>query len=498
MIAPWAVEEMRTSQLGDKRLDNRMVQVLSQLGSRPTGSIPAGCGGHAETTAAYRFFDNPKTSFANILQPHINATHKRIQEERVVIVAQDTTEIDVTRPEQQMKGTGPLDSGPRRGAFLHLHHAFKPNGTPLGTIQAKVWTRDGSVPRCSERTSSQRLAIPIEQKESYRWVEGIKHVQEISAAHPDTQFVCVADSEADIYELLVEATSHDSHPQRVDWIVRACHNRRLANARENSGESEQLAKDIPDANYLRDAMAPAPVLFTERITIRGRKLDYPCDRRRRRQPRNSRIAELEVRALRVQLGAPRRPHQKLPDISVNVVFVREVNAPDGEEPVEWILLTSLPIETNEQVRQVIAYYCIRWTIEVFYRTLKSGCRVESRRFEHIDRFLPCLAIYLIVTWRTLFVCHIAREVPDASCEMIFEPAEWKSVYQIVHRKPPPTTPPPLADFIRMLAQLGGYVNLPSRDPPGPQTVWLGMQRLHDFAVCWNSFGPGADAAHGDV
>jgi hypothetical protein len=175
---------------------------------------------------------------------------------------------------------------------------------------------------------------------------------------------------------------------------------------------------------------------------------------------------------------------------VNVVMVHEPNPPGGEPPVEWILLTSLPIETLDQVRQVIQNYCVRWMIEVFFRTLKSGCRVEGRRFETVERFLPCLAVYLIVTWRTLLVCKLGRELPDVSCEAIFEVAEWKSVYQVVHRKAPPVKAPTLAEMVRMVATLGGYVNRKRNDPPGPQTIWLGLQRVHDIAMCWQLFGPG--------
>jgi len=172
-------------------------------------------------------------------------------------------------------------------------------------------------------------------------------------------------------------------------------------------------------------------------------------------------------------------------------MVREPDPPAGDVPVEWLLLTSLPIDNAEAVRQVIEYYCIRWMVEVFFRTLKSGCRAEERRFEHIDRQLRCLAVYLIVAWRTLYVCRLGRACPEINCEAIFEPAEWRSVYRVVQNKPPPRQPPTLGAMVRMIAQLGGYVDRPRRDPPGPQTVWLGLQRMHDFALCWELFGPEA-------
>ena len=145
------------------------------------------------------------------------------------------------------------------------------------------------------------------------------------------------------------------------------------------------------------------------------------------------------------------------------------------------------------MRQIVQYYSVRWIIEVFFRVLKSGCRVEKRLFEHMDRLLTCLGLYLIVAWRTLYVCRLGRSCPDISCEAIFEPAEWKSVWKVVHREDPPAEPPPLGVFVRTVAQLGGYVNQKRADPPGPQTLWLGLQRMHDFATCWLTFGPEAHA-----
>ena len=130
-------------------------------------------------------------------------------------------------------------------------------------------------------------------------------------------------------------------------------------------------------------------------------------------------------------------------------------------------------------------------VEIFFRVLKSGCRVEERRFEELDRLLPCLAVYLIVAWRVLYLCRLGRSCPEMSCEAVFEPAEWKSVYVVVKREPPPKVAPKLQEMIRLVAQLGGYVNRKRDDEPGPQTLWLGLQRLHDIAICWEVFGPGA-------
>jgi Transposase DNA-binding/Transposase Tn5 dimerisation domain len=492
MLAPWVVNEMKTASLPDKRLNARLQAVLDQLASRPTGSIPSACGGHAEMTAAYRFFDNDRVIFDDVFQPHIDATRQRIEEQPVVIMVQDTTEIDLTRPHLQVVGTGPMDGSSRRGIFTHLLHALTPDGTPLGTARAINWAREEKTTPCSKLTSRQRIAVPIEQKESHRWITTLEHVQRMASELPKTQFVCVADSEADIYELMVVAMAE---PRHADWIVRACHDRALpAEAKSDTDQAPEACESDTSPQNLQGRVLTTPVLFRQTIHIRERERKYNCEQRGRRQPRSARPAEVEVRSCRITLRAPWRPQGPLPDVSVNVVMVSEPNPPEGEPAVEWILLTSLPIETLDQVRQVIQNYCVRWLIEVFFRTLKSGCCVEDRRFETVDRFLPCLAIYLIVTWRTLYVCRLGREFPDSSCEAVFEPAEWQSVYQVVHRKAPPSTAPKLAEMVKMVAQLGGYVNRKRDDPPGPQTIWLGLQRVHDIALCWLTFGPGAQAA----
>ena len=385
------------------------------------------------------------------------------------------------RPVQQVRGTSPLNGGGRWGVLLHLLHAFSPDGTPLGTLAAARWVR-GEQPTAA-RSRDRLKALPIEEKESYRWLETLRVAQAEAARCPATRIVCVADSEADIYELLAEA---QTRPQRIDWIVRGCHDRAL----------QRDAKSAA-ARHLRDETLQQPVLFTQPITVRGREQKVSCDDRARRQARPARQALVEVRAARVTLRPPSRPDRELPAIAVNVVLVQEVDAPVGDEPVEWLLLTSLPVGDADHVREVIQFYCVRWMIEILFRVLKSGCRVEARRFETLDRLLRCLAVYLIVAWRTLFVCRHARSCPDLSCEAVFEPQEWKPVWTVLRRCPPPPQPPTLAEMTHLVAELGGYVPR-KKSPPGPQTVWIGLQRMQDFALCWKTFGPDSGSSRPDV
>jgi hypothetical protein len=477
MAVPWVMDELRTADLKDKRLNNRLREVLSQLGGQPTASIPAACGGFAEMTAAYRLFDNEKVSFEKILAAHREATRKRMAEQSLVLLVQDTSEVDVTRPHEQVQGAGPLDGQARWGALLHLVHAFTPDGTPLGTVSGHSWVRDEKAPRLGSLTRAQRAAIPIEEKESCRWVDGLRAAGDEARNCPSTRFVCVADSEADIYELLAAAGPHEP-----DWIVRACQNRAL-----------QPDSELASERHLREELLTRPVLFNHTIRVRGRAAKVSCETRTRRQPRRSREAQVAVRAAQVTLRPPWRADRRLPSVTVQAVLVRELNPPADDEPVEWMLLTSLPIDNIEQVREVIQHYCVRWMIEVFFRVLKSGCRIEQRRFEQVDRLLACLAVYLIVAWRTLYVCRLGRSCPDLSCEAVFEPAEWQAVWKVACRKELPREPPPLGTIVRLVAQLGGYINRKRTDPPGPQTIWIGLQRTRDFALCWQLFGPGKNS-----
>ena len=342
MLAPWIMEEMRTVDLKDRRLDKRLCEVLAQLAAHPTASIPAACGGRAEMEAAYRLFDNDNVTFDNILQSHQAATRRRMAGQAVVVLAQDTTEIDLTRPEQQVAGAGPLTEGNRVGALLHVLHAFTPDGTPLGTVHATAWTREDAPPRRQTLTHAQRLATPLEDKESYRWVVALRRAREEAERQPNARMVCVADSEADIYELMAEGMSE---PRTAEWIVRACQNRAL--------HTENAAEDA-DPVYLHQQLLAQQVLFTKTISVRGRKAaKVSCSKRSREQPRASRQAEVEIRAARVTLRPPHRAGRKLPVVSVNVVLVREPQPPEGDLPVEWLLLTSLPIDDIEHVRQVI-------------------------------------------------------------------------------------------------------------------------------------------------
>jgi len=478
--APWVDLELKGVDLGDARLNHRLALILSDLAEQPAASIPAACGGKNETAAAYNFFDNDKADPQRILEPHYLRTKERVAAQPVAIFVPDTTEVDLTRPQQQVVGAGPLDDGTRFGALVHPLEAFGADGTPLGAIWARMWTRDPAAPEGRPEPPRDRKHLPIEEKESHRWLEGVRRVRAVAQELPGTECITVIDSEADIYEVLAEPRGQ-TNP--IGWIVRACQDRAVMVEGDEAGAET--------ARQLWAGVSRQEVLFTHEINIRARQAKTECERRKRRADRVGRKAMVEVRAARVTLRPPWRPaDRELSPVTVNVVQVRETDPPAGEPPVEWVLVTTLPVDTIEDVKKIITYYAIRWIIEVFFRVIKSGCRIERRRFEHVERSLTFVAVSLIVAWRVLMVCRLGRSCPDLDCEAIFEPSEWKSVYVAVHRRAAPEQAPRLGEMIKLIAQLGGYVNAPGRkDPPGPQTIWLGMQRMSDLAWGWETFGP---------
>lgn len=469
VISLWG--EVQGCDFGDKRLDRRFGRIVEELGSHPNLSIPAATESRAEMEAAYRFFDNKKVSPQRILQAHFRATRERISQTEFTLLVQDTTENDLTRPNQQVQGAGPMDSETRRGSFLHPLHAFTLEALPLGTVWLKTWTRDKiKKDLTSQEKHKQRKQTPIEEKESIRWIEGLRAARDVADACRETTCVCVGDSEADIYELFSEPREIDGPQEQIHLLVRACQNR-----------------TTNDQNHLLSKVRSSDCIYEGTVDVSARKAIIASTKQgKRHQSRAARIASVEVRATTITLRPPWRPDRKLPEVTVNVVLVEETNTPVDCEPIQWLLTTTLPIDTPEQVQRIVRAYCVRWQIEIFFRTMKTGCRIEKRLFETLPRQQNCIAVYMIIAWRIMYLCRLGRECPDLNCEVVFEPCEWKAVYKVVKKEEPPQTPPTLNEMIRMIASLGGYV-IRKKTNPGPQTLWIGLQRTHDLSTAWKAF-----------
>ncbi len=476
----WVMEELHGVDLGDERLVQRYKRVLNALSEKPGLSIPAASGSWSETIAAYRFFDNPSVTADGILSPHREASINRIANEQVILLAQDTTTLNLTRPEQQMVGAGPLNDENHLGIYDHVGLALTPQGVPLGVVHAECWARDWESFHANQKLTRsqkamQRRKTPFADKESARWVRGYEQGCEIARRCPTTQIVVVSDSEAD----LLDCFAYADHSRRgrepcAEWITRAFQDRLLAQTEEHS--------------KLWQACQAAPVLTTIEIEV-SKNTPQSGDKTKRNQARHARTTQAEVRAVAVTVKGQARVEGPLPSQVIHAVYVLESAPPPGEKPVEWLLLTSLRIQEQEDVLRVVSYYVLRWKIELYFRILKVGCGIEELQFETVERYQRCLAIYLIVAWRVFYVMMLGRECPTVSCETVFAPEEWKALYTIVKKSPLPKQPPTLAEVLVMVASLGGYLNRKGDGPPGPQSTWIGMQRLKDFALAWSAFGP---------
>jgi hypothetical protein len=473
------VDEVESADLGDVRLNKRLKSLVKSLGANPNHSIPAASDSRADWEAAYRFFDNDRVTPEKVLAPHYAATLERVRQCKSVVLVQDTTVVDLTRPNQQVEGAGRLMTESQYGVFYHPLMAFTEKSLALGMAWNKHWTREPAPQGLTTKQKARiRYQTPIEDKESIRWIEGIRAAVGVAQQCPETECICVGDSESDIYETLSELV-HISE-QNFKLIVRA------GQERKTDGQGDWLA-----------AARKSECLFKCSVDVSARRAKFRSKANYNRQAdRDARVAEMEVRVCAVTLKPPCRPDRKLPPVTVNLVLCEEPKPPDGCEPIQWLLATNLPITSVDEVQRVLDAYCIRWQIEIFFKTLKSGCRIEERLFEALPRTMNALALYSIVAWRILYLTHLGRECPDLCCEVVFHPSEWKAVYSVANKAKKgkrcllPKKPPKLNEMIRMIASLGGYIHRPKKDSqPGTKSLWIGLQRAHTMSIAWDTFGP---------
>jgi Transposase DNA-binding/Transposase Tn5 dimerisation domain len=440
----WATREMASVNFGDQRLNRRAARVLDTLGAKPTVSIPAACKGWSETQAAYRFFAQERVTAQEILAPHTQCTLERARGRSVVLAIQDTSELDYTS-KPGIVGLGPLTYANQHGLHIHPTLMVTPERVPLGVFDAWNWARD------PEAFGTDRGPRPIEEKESIRWLEGYQRVCEAQAELPTTRLVYVADREGDIYELFAEAEK--SGPARAELLIRANQNRCLS-----------------DGHKLWEQAAAAPVLGEITFTMPATKT------------RAAREVTQTLRAAAVVIKAPSGKRTRAPAVRLTAVLAREEAPPKGVEAIQWLLLTTCAVDTFEQAGEILSWYLARWAIELFFKILKSGCKVEELQLEHLDRLEPALAMYMIVAWRVLLLTTLGRACPDLPCDVVFETEEWRAAYTVAKKAPPPTTPPSLGEMVRIVAGFGGYLNRKHDGFPGSQTLWIGLQRVQDFAL----------------
>jgi len=400
------------------------------------------------------FWGNERVTHEAIIETQRAETLARLADEQRVLVIQDTTSLDFSG-HRGTDGVGPLENVHSRGFFAHTTLAVSEVGVPLGLLGQQVWVR--SAAEVGKRAT--RHERPWAEKESYKWVTGLP-----TDGGEGPRPVVICDAEGHIYDFL--DVLDDRH---LDFIIRA------ADARSFTADDQALFK----------AVAQQPVQAQFSLSLK---------RRPEREPRQ---AQVELRFGTVTLRRPQRAESQQATLTLNVVDVSEPNPPVGEEAVHWLLLTSLPVATVAQARQITVWYSFRWLIERFHYVLKSGCKLEDRQLRQAIRLERLLAVFSLVAWHLLWLTYQARQSPDAPATLALRPVEWQALYAFIHRSPRlPDTPPSLRQVVRWIGQLGGFLGRNSDGDPGVKVLWRGWQRLQDITATWSiSFPPPQDVGN---
>lgn len=448
-MSSWIEEELCRAQFNDKRLNERFKKIATDLASNPTHSIHSASIDWAATKAAYRFFDNGEVDSDKILKPHFESTSLRSRNYNKVIVAQDTTYIDYSKHKRTKNlGTSFKSHGQEiKGICQHVGLALNEKGLPLGLVYNKLWTRKDNHLSPYERTS-----LPIQLKESSRWIECIKRSKEVLE---NSEIIVVGDRESDIYEAFEEA-----YKQEVDVIIRSQHNR-------------ILDEDIK----LIEALSIEEIKGTKEIVI-------PSSGTRKKKK-----SKLEIRFLKVELkGKPSdmssKQNKHREDLELYLV-----DATDSKAGLNWRLLTTVPVETVNDAKYILDIYAKRWNVELYFKSLKTGCNIEDCRLAEAGKLVKYISLMSVVAWRIFWINFIGRESPKTSSEKVFMNSEWKTAWLILHKKKikegklkksnMPQSPPELKEVIHWIAGLGGFLRRKGDGDPGLITFWRGWNRLQN-------------------
>jgi hypothetical protein len=406
----WAENEFGNAPLGDARLSKRLVNVATAKAEVPDRAFSGVAKGDwAAVKAYYRMIDQPEESAVNmsaILAPHRKRTVRRMMGQKTVLCLQDGSDLNYTSLDQ-CEGLGEMGANQTgaksRGLHLHSTLAVAPNGLPLGVLRAQCTAPKAKSPE-DKRPA---FAIPIEEKKTFIWIEHHRDLVELAAEMPQTRLVNVCDREADFFEMFDEQRQNPC----VDLLIRAKHNRNI---------TEEPFK-------LFAAVRQASVQSRVRVHIPRQSARPKRSKQKARPKRPGRLAELAVRAMRIQLR-PAHYHVDKEPIDIWVVHALEENSPANAKAVEWFLLTTINIASSADAEQCLRWYTLRWRIEDWHRVLKSGCRIEDLAHESAERLRRAIGINLVIAWRIMLMTLLGRETPELPAEVLFSDIELRTLH----------------------------------------------------------------------
>lgn len=448
--AGWAEQEFGDCELGDKRLNRRVVKIVGEQATKPGASYSEACGGDLDAlNGYYRFLnaEHEELDLAGLLQTHRSQTLRRMKDKETVLLIQDTMDLNFsTRSECEGLGIIGTNQTGAQSKGLQLHSCLAlgaDDGLPLGVVRL-----DGLAPESAKGKDPDR---PIEEKDSNRWLVTFKDGADLAARLPDTRFVSVADREADIFELF------DLHRQlagkKPELLVRAKCDRRLEDT------ERKLFEEL--------AQAPLAAKATLEVPRQRAKIGKPSKPGRPALP--ERQAEVEVRFKEVAIIAPAKPQTRgRQPLRLWAIYLVEKNPPPKATPLEWLLLTTIQVASVKQALKCIRWYCRRWRIEEWHRVMKSGCKVEEHQNHSAEALLRAIALDAIIAWRIMLLALLGREQPEVPCELVFDSTECE-VLAILAQKKSLT----LGEAITTIAKLGGYLNRKCDRYPGYEVLWKG-------------------------
>jgi hypothetical protein len=436
--------ELCYADLGDTRLKTRAAALVNALVNHPGQSVPAAIADTAAIKAAYYFFENQAVDEAAIRQGHRLHTIERARPLPRILILQDTTDVDYGR-HPATTGLGPLSAPTHHGFRLHTALAVSVESVPLGVLHQVLWVRDPD----TQGKAKQRRSRAQDEKESKRWAETF--TASLLDLPSQLETVTIGDREADIYQLFATP-----RPANAFLLIRGTHNRAVTD--ESDSEVGYLWGVIRKTE-------PDPEKLT--VTIpRG-------------HAGKTREAILTLRWTTVTLHAPHGQAGQLPGIQV--VLVEEEKPPAGVEPICWLLLTTLPVDTREDALTCVAYYKCRWLIERYHYVLKSGCTLEKLQLKDLEPLKRALALYVIVAWRILSLTYLGRSEPDAPATRVFTREELAVAgAAVTHHACAAGETPTLRTALRWVARLGGFLGRKSDGDPGVKVLWRGLRRLADL------------------
>lgn len=453
VICNWVEEEMTKLDTGDKRLDKRTKFVLQAVMNKPEMPFTQQFQSTAELKACYRLFDSDLISSEIILEPHFAKTIERIQTCKIVVVVSDSTSLNYTTRASN-PDSGYISSNNAQGFLMHASLVTTLDRQPLGVVSAKFWARSKEKPVKKVHHDY----LPIEEKESYKWIESYTTANKIASLCPDTQVINVADREADLIELWEDAVKNLKTENAAHLVVRCKHNRAVIPTQENKNAK------------LFEFGKAAPIVGHCEFDLKDRATHGVI-----------RKVKQAIRASSVCICPAYRPGVERRQAVLNLVYMEELDPPEGVEPIQWYLLTTLPIQNNEDVQKIIQTYLSRWDIEILFRTFKTGCKVEERSLRTADRLYPMFALFLIVAWRINSLSRISRIHPELPCTVIFSEKEWKAACIALYKTCESyTTVPTIREMLIIVARLGGYLNRKNDPEPGAKVIWRGLEYLWIF------------------